>query len=148
MTNNQTGLLSSSKAKYSCFINGLLNRDIRNICRSRTEIFEDAVEIERLFQSLPYQIDEKPKLSILKRNMKAPYKHTLALADIDSLKKLELYCGRLDAVDVNITAMGTGQSRQKQTYTRIQMFLKLNKRMNHRAKYQQSNGISCFFRKI
>jgi hypothetical protein len=47
MTNNQTGLLSSPKAKYSCFINGLLNKDIRTICRSRTEVFEDAVDYAR-----------------------------------------------------------------------------------------------------
>jgi hypothetical protein len=75
-------------------------------------------EMERLFQSLSYKMNGKEKLAILKRNMKASYKHTLALADIDTLKKLELYCSRLDAVDVNIgrTAMGLGHSRQKQTY--------------------------------
>jgi hypothetical protein len=58
------------------------------------------------------------------------------LADIDSLKKLELYCGRLDAVDVNITAMGTGQSRQKQTYYKNLNVFEIEKRINHRARYQ------------
>jgi hypothetical protein len=44
--------------------------------------------------------------------MNSSYKHTLALAEVGSVKKLELYCGRLDAVNVNIgrTIMELGRT--------------------------------------
>jgi hypothetical protein len=124
--------LLTSKQKYkSCksFVKDLkrvfLHPEFYYLCIKRCEsTLQDPeesfaiylAEMERLFQSLSYKINEKEKFAILKRNMKASYKHTLALADIDNLKMLELNCGRLDTVDFNIgrTAMGLGHSRPKQ----------------------------------
>jgi hypothetical protein len=47
MERQQTGLMSSTKAKLACFINGLINQNIRVICQSQAKEFEDAVDLAR-----------------------------------------------------------------------------------------------------
>jgi Retrotransposon gag protein len=125
--------LLGAKTKFKswkAFVNELkrvfLPSDFDHLCIAACQrTFQDQNEsfaiyladMERLFQSLSYVIGDQQKLSILKRNMKSSYKHTLALTDIQSVKELELYCGRLDAVDDsmgrNLADLGNMRQRRR-----------------------------------
>jgi Retrotransposon gag protein len=74
-------------------------RQCEDRLQKRNETFSIYLaEMERMFTSLSDPLTEKQKLEILKRNMKPVYRYAVASTDINSIRDLDLYCGRLDAV--------------------------------------------------
>jgi hypothetical protein len=47
VANGQKGLLSDDKVYHTCFINGLLNQNIRTICQSKAKNFKEAFGVAR-----------------------------------------------------------------------------------------------------
>jgi len=76
-----------------------LRRQCEDRVQQQNETFSIYLaEMERMFASFSDPLTEKQKLEILKRNMKPVYRYSVASTDINSIRELDLYCGRLDAV--------------------------------------------------
>lgn len=61
-------------------------------------------DMERLFQSLSYRIDEQQKLQLIFENMKLSYKRRLSLTPVYSLAQLTDHCYNFDSLEPSLFA--------------------------------------------
>lgn len=74
-----------------------LLKDIENRVQKNDESFGVFLAVmELMFQELPYEVPDRQKVSIVRRNLLPAYQDRLALFDTDTLARLNLACDRIE----------------------------------------------------